>query len=306
MKKHSRKINRKKTRAPLPRKEKEQRIDVVDNEKPRLIRRVAGFEELPDGRNIYYRKTIFDTGVIVTYGPKPATQPPKLGDSKNKAKKVPPHLLLKRIEELREYDEAAAQELTVCRLVKNQNKEGAVKWTFNGPDFTLFRGEMAKGALQGRWDDPASMAIVRACERVRADLSAWDGLDGKMLCTLLLHLILTRGKRIESEPVMRNGQPLMENGHPVLRERIVDDGSMATLRAAILAEGLVQSGDSPRPYRIACAVRDAAMTYSRPPSAMEVFRQFEASEKSEGRQISSDARNFYRDLSAAGWGWLSS
>ena len=306
MKKRPRKINRKKTHATLPRKGNEQRVNAVDNEKPRLIREVAGFEELPDGRSVYYRKTIFATGVIVTYGPKPATQSPKLGDSKNKAKKVPLHLLLKRIEELREYDDVAAQELTVCRLVKNQNKAGTVKWTFNGPDITLLRGEVAKGALQGRWDDPASMAIVRACERVRADRSAWYGLDGDMLRTLLLHLILTRGKRIENEPVILNGQPLMEHGHPVLTERIVDDGSLATLRAAILAEGLVQSGDLPRPYRIARAVRDAATTYSRPPSAMEVFRQFEASEESEKRRISSDARNFYRDLSAAGWNWLSS
>lgn len=227
----------KKTRTPEPRAIKKRRGAASARGFIRTVRGVEG------KRGIHYRKDIFKTGTTTIYGPPPA-------------------------------DENTDDKDLTCRLVKREDRKGKIRWTFYGPDLTLLRGEMAKGALQGRWNDTESMALVRAMESLRDHPQRMQEIDGAIV----------RAAMLDPDPERK--------------------AAWQAAQRAIHAGGLVLEGDLPRPYRIAQAVKKSAEAEHKPPTAMEVFRQFEEAEKAEGRQISKDPRNFYRDLAAAGWGWL--
>lgn len=110
---------------------------------------VRGYEELPDGRRIYYTKTFHNGSVFTTYGPPPDSIDPD-------------------------------EEDCTCRLIKRQ-KNKSIKWSFYGPRETLLRGKLARTILQGRWDDPHAMAVLNAAYEIRKDggdnvsKSIWQG-----------------------------------------------------------------------------------------------------------------------------------
>lgn len=215
-----------------------------------LIRTVRGV----DDRGIPYRKDIFTGSATTYYGP-------LLGGD---------------------------EECSIsCCLVKQQKAGQRAKWRSYGPDVTLLRGDMAKTALQGRWDTTGTMVLVRSMESVRDHPERWHELDGSVLRSAMFC-------------------PEMESEF------------RAALRA-LHGGGLVREDELPRTLRISRAVVEAAKVHDRPPTPREVFTQFVMCEKAEGREVwvpkTKDAlepdlwktkaqASFYKALPAAGWGWL--
>lgn len=260
-----------KASTPRPRREERNRGGATKRGRRMHIRTIYG----ADARGIPYRKDFFEGGTVTTYGktPPPAPTIP--------AKDAPKEELMRYLAALDRCDEAQTEAMqfseSCCHLVRRQKTGQRATWSFYGPDVTLLRGEIAKGPMQGRWDDPESMSLLRALESVRdypERMGEWDG--GTVRSALLT-----------DDPK---------------REAMRD----AALRA-VKAGGRWGKGENPRPWRIAKAVVDAAKLYDRPPSASEVFDRFKEMESKRGAGVgkaSDNARNFYRDLKASGWGWL--
>ncbi len=203
---------------------------------------VLGVQELPDKRRIPYHKTKVGDYHVTYYGPNPS-------------------------------DDGGADD---CRLVKRQKIGHPAKWSFYGPDVALLRGSMAnQGAMQGRWDDPQSMGLLRALESVRGHHERMGDIDGATLRRALL----------DASPE--------------------GEARLNAARRAMKAGGLVREGELPRPWRISQAVVKAAGIHKRPPSAMEAWDKFREREaKIHPDNEEPDIRSFYRELKKTGWGWL--
>jgi hypothetical protein len=232
----------KKARAADPRGKSKRRCGGATRTKsPRLACTEEGCAELPDGRGIYYHESNSATGIVTTFGPYPVV------------------------------DEDGAS----CCLMKFQNSKEGIWWTSYGPDTTLLRGYTAKTAMQGRWDDPASMSLLRALESVRDHPERMADIDGATL----------RGAVLDFTPE--------------------GEARLNAARRAMKAGGLVRGNELSRPRRIAQAVTEAAKINDRPPSAMEVLKLFNDSELARDPTLEVlDVRTFYRDLKNSGWSWL--
>lgn len=244
-------------RTPDPRAKSKRRGEAA---KAALIRTVRGEDE----RGIPYRKDIFGGGTTTTYGPTTT-----------------------------EDDDCDA-----CYLVRRQKPGQRAKWSFYGPDVTLLRGSMAsQGPLQGRWDDPESMGIVRAMESVLAHPERLHGFDGKTLDRA--SSAATRSELLD----------------PATKDRAMLDAALRAIKEG----GLVREGELPRPWRISKAVSAAAEIHGRPPTPREAFAQFVIGENARGRGKLWQVRgktverdlwdtkaqtDWYRSLERAGWGWL--
>lgn len=267
-------------RALQPRDEEKRLSQTAKSVRSALTRTLRG----KDKRGNPYRKDYFKGRTVTIYG---KTLPPR---PSKPAKQASKEGLMHHLEELDRHDEAETEAMqfhsACCYLVRRKKVAQPAKWSMRGPDVTLLRGDMARTALQGLWDDPEAMALARALESVHNHPQRSGDLDGN-----------------------------------TLRAAVGTKTQRKKLRAAIKAMdlgGLVRADELPRPWRISKAVVETARILDRPPTPREAFEQFAFSEKQQNRKIWQEQgktherdlwktkaqTNWYRDLARAGWGWL--
>jgi len=124
------------------------------------VKAVTGYEDLKDGRRIFYRKTFYNDNVFTTYCPSPEA----IANAEDEGD-------------------------TSCRLVKRKTSKG-ITWSFHGPRESLLRGDLARTMLQGKWDDPEAMAVIGAVDQVRINPLTAD-VDKNILRDIVVDAIIT-------------------------------------------------------------------------------------------------------------------